>query len=88
MKYRLETMPKHLYDKTKDHLSDMVLWPDAYRTCEISESENAIRAQAPPSNEKPKTPTNGKRTPKEQPDHTHVHWRKLHFLRNKNPILF
>ena len=56
LKYLLEQMPKHLYDKGKDHLPDMMPWSEAYRGYEISQKQNLVNHMAPPGNEKPHTP--------------------------------
>ena len=59
LKYLLEQMPKHLYDKDKNFLPDMLPWSQPYRVYEIREKENLFKAQAPPGNEKPRTPKKG-----------------------------
>ena len=61
LKYLLEKMPKHICDKNSNYLPDMTPWSDAYRDYEVREKQNVILAQAPPGNEKPRTPTKGKR---------------------------
>ena len=61
LKYLLEKMPGHIYDKNSDYLPDMMPWSDAYRAYEACEKQNSILSQAPPGNEKPKTPVKGQR---------------------------
>jgi len=56
LKYLLEQMPQHLYDKGKGHLPEMMPWSDAYRNYEISQKQNLANHMAPPGNEKPRTP--------------------------------
>lgn len=56
MKYLLEQMAQHLYDKGKGHLPDMLPWSDAYRNYESSQKQYLADHMAPPGNEKPRTP--------------------------------
>ena len=56
LKYLMEQMPKHLYDKGREHMPDLMPWSDVYRRYESTERLNQVRAQAPPSNERPRTP--------------------------------
>jgi len=56
LKYLMEQMPKHLYDKGRDYMQDLMPWSDVYRRYESAERLNQVRAQAPPSNERPRTP--------------------------------
>ena len=56
MKYLLEQMPQHLYDKGKEHLPDMMPWSDAYRNYEVIQKQSLVDRMAPPGNEKPQTP--------------------------------
>ena len=61
LKYLMEQMPKYLYEKGRKYMSEMMPWSEKYRRYEIRERLNAPMAQAPPGNEKPKTPTKRKR---------------------------
>jgi len=63
LRYLMEQMPKHLYEKGREYMPEMMPWSEKYRRYEIRERLNAPRAQAPPGNEKPKTPTKRKRDP-------------------------
>ena len=56
LKYLMEQMPKHLYAKGCEHMPDMMPWSDVYRRYESTERLNQVKAQAPPGNEKPRTP--------------------------------
>lgn len=56
LKYLLEQMPKHLYDKGQEHLPDMMPWSEAYRDYEFRQKQNLVNHMAPPGNEKPHTP--------------------------------
>ena len=56
LKYLMEQMPKHLYDKGCEYMPDLMPWSDVYRRYESTERLNQVRAQAPPSNERPRTP--------------------------------
>lgn len=56
MKYLLEQMPQHLYDKENGHLPDMMPWSAAYRTYENCQKQSLADCMAPPGNEKPRTP--------------------------------
>ena len=56
LKYLMEQMPKHLYDKGCEYMPDLMAWSDAYRRYESTERLNQVRAQAPPGNERPRTP--------------------------------
>ncbi len=56
LKYLMEQMPKHLYDKGREYMPDLMPWSDVYRRYESTERLNQVRAQAPPSNERPRTP--------------------------------
>lgn len=56
LKYLLEQMPKHIYDKGQEHLPDMMPWSEAYRGYEISQKQDLVNHMAPPGNEKPHTP--------------------------------
>ena len=60
MKYLMEQMPKYLYAKEREYLQEMMPWSERYRRYEIRERTNAPWAQAPPGNERPKTPTKRK----------------------------
>ena len=61
LKYLMEQMPKYLYEKGRKYMSEMMPLSEKYRRYEIRERLNAPMAQAPPGNEKPKTPTKRKR---------------------------
>ena len=61
LKYLMEQMPKHLYEKGREYMPEMMPWSENYRRYEIRERTNAPWAQAPPGNERPKTPTKRKR---------------------------
>ena len=63
LRYLMEQMPKHLYEKGREYMPEMRPWSEKYRQYEIRERLNAPRAQAPPGNERPKTPTKRKRDP-------------------------
>ncbi len=65
LKYLLEQMPIHLYDRGKESefMPDMMPWSQRYRCFEAEEKENLVKAQAPPGNEKPHTSENGIRPP-------------------------
>lgn len=63
LRYLMEQMPKHLYEKGREYMPEMMPWSEKYRQYEIRERLNAPRAQAPPGNERPKTPTKRKRDP-------------------------
>lgn len=56
LKYLMEQMPKHLYDKGRDYMQDLMPWSDVYRRYESVERLNLVKAQAPPGNERPRTP--------------------------------
>ena len=56
LKYLMEQMPKHLYDKGREYMPDLMPWSDVYRRYESTERLNLVKAQAPPGNEKPRTP--------------------------------
>ena len=58
LKYLLEQMPQHLYDQGKEseYMPDLMPWSQRYRYYEAEEKENLVKAQAPPGNEKPRTP--------------------------------
>lgn len=56
LKYLMEQMPKHLYDKGRDYMPDLMPWSDVYRRYESTERMNLVKAQAPPGNERPRTP--------------------------------
>lgn len=56
LKYLMEQMPKHLYDKGREYMQDLMPWSDVYRRYETTERMNLVKAQAPPSNERPRTP--------------------------------
>ena len=56
LKYLMEEMPKHLYDKGREYMPDLMPWSDVYRRYESTERLNLVKAQAPPDNEKPRTP--------------------------------
>ena len=60
LKYLMEQMPKHLYEKGREYMPEMMPWSEKYRQYEIQERMNAPWAQAPPGNERPKTPTKQK----------------------------
>ena len=61
LKYLMEQMPKHLYEKGREYMPEMMPWSEKYREYETRERLNAPWAQAPPGNERPKTPTKRKR---------------------------
>ena len=56
LKYLMEQMPKHLYEKGREYMLDLMPWSDVFRRYEATERLNQVRAQAPPGNEKPRTP--------------------------------
>lgn len=56
LKYLLEQMPQHLYDKGNGHLPEMMPWSEAYRNYEASQKQSLADHMAPPGNEKPRTP--------------------------------
>lgn len=56
MKYLLEQMSQHLYNKGNGHLPDMMPWSDAYRNYENIQKQSLADRMAPPGNEKPRTP--------------------------------
>ena len=56
LKYLMEKMPKHLYDKECEYMPDLMPWSDVYRRYESEERLNLVKAQAPPGNERPRTP--------------------------------
>ncbi len=56
LKYLMEQMPKHLYNKGSEYMPDLMPWSDVYRRYEATERMNLVKAQAPPSNERPRTP--------------------------------
>ena len=56
LKYLMEQMPKHLYDKGREFMPDLMPWSGVYRRYETTERVNLVKAQAPPSNERPRTP--------------------------------
>ena len=56
LKYLMEQMPKHLYDKGRDYMQDLMPWSDVYRRYESVERLNLVKAQAPPGNKRPRTP--------------------------------
>ena len=60
LKYLMEQMPKHLYEKGQEYMQEMMPWLEKYRQYETQERMNAPRAQAPPGNERPKTPAKRK----------------------------
>ena len=64
LKYLLEQLPQHLYDKGKEYMPDLMPWSQKYRSYEAYEKEHLVKAAAPQGNEKPRTPTKGKRVPK------------------------
>ena len=61
LKCLMEQMPKHLYEKGREYMLEMMPWSEKYRRYEIQERLNAPWAQAPPGNERPKTSTKRKR---------------------------
>ena len=61
LKYLMEQMPKHLYEKGREYMPDLMPWSDKYRLYEINERLNQVRAQAPPGNERPRTPKKRKK---------------------------
>ena len=61
LKYLMEQMPKHLYEKGQEYMPELMPWSELYRQYETRERMNAPWAQAPPGNERPKTPTKRKR---------------------------
>ena len=61
LKYLMEEMPKHLYEKGQEFMPELMPWSEKYRRYEIQERMNAPWAQAPPGNERPKTPKKRKR---------------------------
>lgn len=58
LKYLLEEMPRHLYDQGKEseYMPELMPWSQRYRGYEMEEKKNLVKAQAPPGNEKPRTP--------------------------------
>jgi hypothetical protein len=60
LKYLMEQMPKHLYEKGREYMPEMMPWSEKYRQYETRERLNAPWAQAPPGNERPKTPAKRK----------------------------
>ena len=56
LKYLLEQMPLHLYDQGTEYMPDLMPWSERYRRYETVEKGNLVKAQAPPGNEKPRTP--------------------------------
>ena len=56
LKYLLEQMPQHLYDQGTEYMPDLMPWSQRYRCYEVEEKENLVKTQAPPGNEKPRTP--------------------------------
>ena len=56
LKYLLEQMPQHLYDQGTEYMPDLMPWFERYRRYEIVEKKCLVKAQAPPGNEKPRTP--------------------------------
>lgn len=56
LKYLLEQMPQHLYDKGTEYMPDLMPWSQRYQRYEVEEKRNLVKAQAPPGNEKPRTP--------------------------------
>ena len=56
LKYLLEQMPQHLYDQEAEYMPDLMPWSQRYRCYEMKEKEDLVKAQAPPGNEKPRTP--------------------------------
>ena len=56
LKYLLEQMPQHLYDREAEYMPDLMPWSQRYRCYEMKEKEDLVKAQAPPGNEKPRTP--------------------------------
>ena len=56
LKYLLEQMPQHLYEQGTRYMPNMMPWSQRYRCYEVEEKENLVKAQAPPGNEKPRTP--------------------------------
>ena len=56
LKYLLEQMPQHLYDQEAEYMPDLMPWSQRYRCYEKKEKEDLVKAQAPPGNEKPRTP--------------------------------
>ena len=56
LKYLMEQMPKYLYEKGREYMPDLMPWSDVYRRYETTERMNLVKAQAPPSNERPRTP--------------------------------
>lgn len=63
LKYLLEQMPQHLYDKGEGHLPDMMPWSEAYRNYEASQKQSLADRMAPPGNGKPRTPRKCDRIP-------------------------
>ncbi len=61
LRYLMEQMPKHLYEKGREYMPEMMPWSENYRQYETQERMNAPWAQAPPGNERPKTPAKRKR---------------------------
>ena len=62
LKYLLEKMPHHLYDKDKSYLPEMMPWSDAYKEYEGKQKQASVEHVAPPGNSKPKTPSRKKRS--------------------------
>lgn len=56
LKYLLEKMPHHLYDKDRSYLPELMPWSDVYILYEKEQKQAAADHAAPPGNSKPKTP--------------------------------
>jgi len=58
VKYLLEQMPQHIYDQGKEseYMPELMPWSQRYRCYEVEEKEHLVKTQAPPGNEKPRTP--------------------------------
>ncbi len=56
LKYIMEQLPLYIYDNGNEYMPDLMPWSDTYRRYEAAERLNQVKAQAPPGNEKPRTP--------------------------------
>ena len=56
LKYLMDQMPKHLYDKGNEYMADLMPWSDTYMKYESIEYGKMVRAKAQPGNERPRTP--------------------------------
>ena len=51
LKYLMEKLPKHLYQKPEDYVDAMVPWAEQYREYEISERQRLINSLPPPESD-------------------------------------